>query len=156
MATIDYATFNKVIQPIINARFPVLIRGRHGIGKSTVVYQLAKRLDLPVVERRASQMTEGDLLGLPKLSKNVTSWCPPEWLAKACNEPVVLFLMKWIVRHLKSVKASLSYAIAARLQGTPCTKILLSLLVSMVENMVLNTKSERWIPLNLTATPSLM
>ena len=92
MATIDYATFNKVIQPIINARFPVLIRGRHGIGKSTVVYQLAKRLDLPVVERRASQMTEGDLLGLPKLSKNVTSWCPPEWLAKACNEPVVLFL----------------------------------------------------------------
>ncbi len=92
MATIDYATFNKVIQPIINARFPVLIRGRHGIGKSTVVYQLAKRLGLPVVERRASQMTEGDLLGLPKLKKNVTSWCPPEWLATACNEPVVLFL----------------------------------------------------------------
>ncbi|MEC9221562.1 MAG: MoxR family ATPase, partial [Bacteroidota bacterium] len=88
----DYATFNKVIQPIINARFPVLIRGRHGIGKSTVVYQLAKRLGLPVVERRASQMTEGDLLGLPKLKKNVTSWCPPEWLATACNEPVVLFL----------------------------------------------------------------
>ena len=92
MATIDYATFNKVIQPIINARFPVLIRGRHGIGKSTVVYQLAKKLGLPVVERRASQMTEGDLLGLPKLSKNVTSWCPPEWLATACNKPVVLFL----------------------------------------------------------------
>ena len=92
MATIDYATFNKVIQPIINARFPVLIRGRHGIGKSTVVYQLAKRLNLPVVERRASQMTEGDLLGLPKLSKNVTSWCPPEWLATACKKPVVLFL----------------------------------------------------------------
>ena len=37
-------------------------------------------------------MTEGDLLGLPKLKKNVTSWCPPEWLATACNEPVVLFL----------------------------------------------------------------
>tara|TARA_R110000744_G_scaffold155393_1_gene270634 strand:- start:2519 stop:3415 length:897 start_codon:yes stop_codon:yes gene_type:complete len=37
-------------------------------------------------------MTEGDLLGLPKLAKNVTTWCPPEWLATACNEPVVLFL----------------------------------------------------------------
>jgi len=37
-------------------------------------------------------MTEGDLLGLPKLKKSVTSWCPPEWLATACNEPVVLFL----------------------------------------------------------------
>ena len=92
MATIDYKTFLAVINPIINARFPVLIRGRHGIGKSTLVYQLADKLGMPVVERRASQMTEGDLLGLPKLSKNVTSWCPPEWLATACKKPVVLFL----------------------------------------------------------------
>ncbi len=92
MATIDYKTFLNVITPIINARFPVLVRGRHGIGKSTIVYQLADKMGLPVIERRASQMTEGDLLGLPKLTKNVTSWCPPEWLATACNEPVVLFL----------------------------------------------------------------
>lgn len=92
MATIDYKTFLNVIQPIVNARFPVLIRGRHGIGKSTIVYQLAKKLGLKVVERRASQMTEGDLLGLPKLTKNVTEWCPPEWLADACNNPRVLFL----------------------------------------------------------------
>jgi hypothetical protein len=92
MAAIDYKTFLNVITPILNARFPVLIRGRHGIGKSTIVYQKAKELGLPVVERRASQMTEGDLLGLPKLKKNVTAWCPPEWLAQACNEPVVLFL----------------------------------------------------------------
>lgn len=92
MATIDYKTFLNVINPIINARFPVLIRGRHGIGKSTIVYQLAERLGLQVVERRASQMTEGDLLGLPKLTKNVTEWCPPEWLADACNNPRVLFL----------------------------------------------------------------
>jgi hypothetical protein len=33
MATIDYKTFLAVINPIITARFPVLIRGRHGIGK---------------------------------------------------------------------------------------------------------------------------
>ena len=92
MATIDYKTFLNVITPIVNARFPVLVRGRHGIGKSTIVYQLADKMGLPVIERRASQMTEGDLLGLPKLAKNVTSWCPPEWLATACNEPVVLFL----------------------------------------------------------------
>jgi len=92
MATIDYKTFLNVITPIVNARFPVLVRGRHGIGKSTIVYQLADKMGLPVVERRASQMTEGDLLGLPKLTKNVTSWCPPEWLATACNKPVVLFL----------------------------------------------------------------
>ena len=69
---IDFKTFNNIINPIVNARFPILIRGRHGIGKSELVYQKAKELGLPVVERRASQMTEGDLLGLPKVEKGVT------------------------------------------------------------------------------------
>ena len=90
--SVDFKTFLSVVPHIINARFPVLVRGRHGIGKSTVVYQLAGDLNLPVVERRASQMTEGDLLGLPKVEGNVTQWLAPEWLHRACNEPVVLFL----------------------------------------------------------------
>lgn len=89
---IDYKTFLSVITPILDAKFPVLIRGRHGIGKSTIVYQKAEELGLPVVERRASQMTEGDLLGLPKITKGVTTWCAPDWLSKACKEPVILFL----------------------------------------------------------------
>ena len=89
---VDFKTFLSVVPHILDARFPVLVRGRHGIGKSTVVYQLAKERGLPIVERRASQMTEGDLLGLPKVNKGVTQWLAPEWLHKACNEPVVLFL----------------------------------------------------------------
>ena len=60
MATIDYKTFLNVITPIVNARFPVLVRGRHGIGKSTIVYQLADKMGLPVIESSASQMPEGD------------------------------------------------------------------------------------------------
>tara|TARA_A100001011_G_C14197181_1_gene794023 strand:+ start:193 stop:1254 length:1062 start_codon:yes stop_codon:yes gene_type:complete len=90
--SIDFKTFLSTVPFILDAKFPVLIRGRHGIGKSCVVYQIAKERGLPVVERRASQMTEGDLLGLPKVSKNVTQWLAPEWLHRACNEPVVLFL----------------------------------------------------------------
>ena len=89
---IDFKTFNSIINHIISAKFPVLIRGRHGIGKSELVYQTAKGLGLPIVERRASQMTEGDLLGLPKVEKGVTKWLAPEWLHQACTEPVVLFL----------------------------------------------------------------
>ncbi len=49
---IDFQTFNSVISYIVSAKFPVLIRGRHGIGKSELVYQTAKDLGLPVVERR--------------------------------------------------------------------------------------------------------
>ena len=96
--SIDFKTFLSVVTHITDARYPVLIRGRHGIGKSTVVYQYAKEQGLPVVERRASQMTEGDLLGLPDLDdttiqgQKITKFCAPDWLAQACNEAVVLFL----------------------------------------------------------------
>jgi len=89
---VDFKTFLSVVPHIVAARFPILTRGRHGIGKSTVVYQLADSMGLPVVERRASQMTEGDLLGLPKVEGNITKWLAPEWLHEACNKPVVLFL----------------------------------------------------------------
>ena len=89
---IDFRTFNSIISHILTAKYPVLIRGRHGIGKSELVYQTAKDLGLPVVERRASQMTEGDLLGLPKVEKGITKWLAPEWLDTACTKPVVLFL----------------------------------------------------------------
>ncbi len=89
---VDFATFRSVVPHVTSARFPVLLRGRHGVGKSQVVYQLAGDLDLPVVERRASQMTEGDLLGLPSTDGATTRWNPPVWFKTACEQPVVLFL----------------------------------------------------------------
>ena len=91
---IDFKTFNTVAPLVADARYPVLLRGRHGIGKSCVVYQFAKTVGLPVVERRASQMTEGDLVGLPVIDEvnGTTTFNPPDWFKAACTEPVVLFL----------------------------------------------------------------
>jgi MoxR-like ATPase len=89
---IDFKTFVSVAPHVLNVRKPLMLRGRHGVGKSELVYQVAADLDLPVVERRASQMTEGDLVGLPKTDGEVTSFCPPDWLADACSRPVLLFL----------------------------------------------------------------
>ena len=88
---VDFKTFINVAPHVLAIRKPVLLRGRHGIGKSEVVYQIANGLSLPVVERRASQMTEGDLVGLPKTDGDVTSFCPPDWFLTACKNPVVLF-----------------------------------------------------------------
>jgi len=105
----------KVMLAAAKARNPILLRGRHGIGKSEVTYQFAEEFfGYPVVERRASQMLEGDLLGLPERQRvnrktgeivattetissneefqNVTAFCPPDWLYQACREPVVLFM----------------------------------------------------------------
>ena len=89
---VDFATFSNIVHHVTNVRKPVLLRGRHGIGKSTVVYQFADKIGLPVVERRASQMTEGDLVGLPSIKGNSTRFNPPDWFKAACDKPVVLFL----------------------------------------------------------------
>ena len=89
---VDFATFSQIVHHVTNVRKPVLLRGRHGIGKSTVVYQYAAKQNMEVVERRASQMTEGDLVGLPSIEGNSTSFNPPDWFKAACDRPVVLFL----------------------------------------------------------------
>ena len=90
--SVDFKTFVSLAPSVSAAKLPVLLRGRHGIGKSQVVYQLAANAGLPVVERRASQMTEGDLVGLPSVEGNRTSFNPPDWFKQACEEPVCLFL----------------------------------------------------------------
>jgi hypothetical protein len=89
---IDFKTFVTLAPHVARVRKPILLRGRHGIGKSQVVYQTAANLGLPVIERRASQMTEGDLIGLPKTDGNTTSFCPPDWYKEACDKAVLLFL----------------------------------------------------------------
>ena len=39
--SVDFKTFVNLAPSVSAARLPVLLRGRHGIGKSQVVYQLA-------------------------------------------------------------------------------------------------------------------
>jgi len=90
--SVDFKTFISLAPSVSKAGLPVILRGRHGVGKSQVVYQIAKNMGLPVVERRASQMTEGDLVGLPSIDGDRTSFNPPDWFKVSCEEPVVLFL----------------------------------------------------------------
>ena len=89
---VDFTTFSQIVDHVTAVRKPVLLRGRHGIGKSTVVYQYAEQHGMEIVERRASQMTEGDLVGLPSIEGNSTRFNPPDWFKAACDRPVVLFL----------------------------------------------------------------
>ena len=94
---IDFKSFRECAIHVLQVKKPLLIRGRHGVGKSEIVYQLAADMELPVVERRASQMTEGDLLGMPspemvEVNGELASvFRPFAWFIRACTEPVVLF-----------------------------------------------------------------
>jgi hypothetical protein len=110
-ASMDMASF-KTVARRFSPEITIRIRGRHGIGKSQCVYQLASdyRSDfykdqtnskatswsfeqgLPVVEVRLSQCTEGDVQGLPVLDGVKTSFKAVDWLVKCCKQPCVLFL----------------------------------------------------------------
>lgn len=80
------------------AETSVMLRGDHGIGKSQVIRKLAKLIEakeginLPVIDRRLSQMSEGDMVGLPSTDGAVTRFNPPDWYKRACLEPCLLFL----------------------------------------------------------------
>ena len=92
----DFKTLNVVLSNVLSpenpeANFPVMIRGRHGVGKSQVVYQLAEKLGMKVVERRISQMMEGDLMGLPSTDGESTSWNHPDWYKECADHARVLF-----------------------------------------------------------------
>jgi hypothetical protein len=91
MTTMSIKTFHAVASKL-PVETSVLIRGPHGIGKSQVVRQLAMAFGLPVTDRRLSQMTEGDMVGLPSTDGEVTRFNPPDWFKAACDKPTCLFL----------------------------------------------------------------
>lgn len=87
----DIATFVEVAKSL-PPEISVLVRGPHGIGKSETVHQIAEALGLELIDRRMSQMTEGDVIGLPKLENDCTKFLPAEFIKIACERPVLLFL----------------------------------------------------------------
>ena len=87
----DIKTFINVA-PQLPADISIMIRGPHGVGKSQIFKQVADKLGLQMVDRRLSQMTEGDLLGLPELTDGVTRFCPPDWFMDCCKNPRALLL----------------------------------------------------------------
>lgn len=89
---ISFKAFKECIGFVAAIKKPVLLRSRHGVGKSAIVYQYAESIGKKIIERRISQMTEGDIIGLPKLSDKGTEWILPDWLLEACTNPRVLFL----------------------------------------------------------------
>ena len=73
---------------------PLMIWGASGIGKSQILGQWATDNDLPVIDRRLSQMEPSDLIGLPSIVDGTTSWARPCWFPQehSHGKTGVLFL----------------------------------------------------------------
>jgi len=110
--------------PDMDAGASVLLRGDHGIGKSSLVRQLARKIkekegrkDYPVIDRRLSQLTQGDIIGLPKLDDDRTRYMPPDWYKTACERPVVLFLDELNRAEVEVMQAAFQIVLDRELNG---------------------------------------
>lgn len=59
-----------------------MIWGAPGIGKSSIVAQVARENDIDFVDVRLSQLAPTDLRGLPVAEDGISKWYPPEFLPR--------------------------------------------------------------------------
>lgn len=69
---------------------PVFIWGAPGIGKSALVEKFADEVGLPCVSLLGSQIAPEDIIGIPQIQDDVSTFLPPKMIAR--KEPYVLFL----------------------------------------------------------------
>jgi MoxR-like ATPase len=63
-----------------NLKTSTMVWGPPGIGKSSIVQQLAQENDFDFVDLRLSQLAPTDLRGLPVAEAGLSKWYPPEFL----------------------------------------------------------------------------
>lgn len=75
------ATLQRLVRE--NLHISVMIWGPPGIGKSSVVAQVAESNELDFVDLRLSQLAPTDLRGLPVPKDGISHWYPPEFLPQS-------------------------------------------------------------------------
>ena len=63
-------------------RRSVMIWGPPGIGKSSIIAEVARQHELEIIDLRLSQLAPTDLRGLPVAGEQTARWLPPEFLPR--------------------------------------------------------------------------
>jgi hypothetical protein len=165
MTTMSIKTFLHVGAKL-PATVSVLLRGNHGIGKSQVVRQLAEALkasderlgDFPVIDRRLSQLTEGDIIGLPVIDGDSTRFNPPDWYKRACESPCLVFLDELNRATPEVMQGSFQIVLDRELNGHrlhPLTRVMSAINTGAAYNVneVDPALLDRFFVLDLTPSP---
>ena len=77
-----YGELMPLVEVTLKAGVSVLLRGHPGVGKSSMASQLAKRMNLPMVDIRLAQRDPAELAGVyfPDRKRKVLSLFPPKWI----------------------------------------------------------------------------
>jgi hypothetical protein len=79
------------IQLAYRANLPVLLHGRHGVGKSEIIRAAAAELGVDVIVRDLSVMEPPDLIGIPRVEADGrTHYAPPAFLPTG-GEGLIVF-----------------------------------------------------------------
>lgn len=84
MKKLSIKKLSDYLQKIVNHKIKasLMLWGAPGIGKSSLVAQVAKQMNLDLIDVRISQLAPTDLRGLPVVNEDRSSWVPPEFLPK--------------------------------------------------------------------------
>jgi hypothetical protein len=70
----------EVLEKLIEEVWPVFIWGAPGVGKSSLVREVANDKKLPVIDVRAPLLDPTDIRGIPSFSEGKAVWSPPSFL----------------------------------------------------------------------------
>ena len=82
MKTIQHKELKSVLKICYEKQISIFLWGACGIGKSSIVKDVAKELGISMIDVRISQLEPSDLRGLPKVDNGETKWLSPNWLPK--------------------------------------------------------------------------
>lgn len=87
-------SIKKSLKHLYKQQVPVFLWGAPGIGKSSIVAQIAKEDNIEYIDLRLSLLDPTDLRGIPFFdTKNSTAlWAPPSFLPDGTKEKGILFL----------------------------------------------------------------
>jgi hypothetical protein len=81
----------EVLRQLLVQRWPIFIWGPPGVGKSSVVAEVAAQGDYDVVDIRAPLLDPTDLRGIPTIQNGSAKWCPPSFLPSEERKGILFF-----------------------------------------------------------------
>lgn len=140
---------------------PIFIWGAPGIGKSALVEKFADEVGLPCVSLLGSQLAPEDIIGIPQIQDDVSTFLPPKMIAR--KEPYVLFLDElnacsqevqkafYSLIHEKRIgeyhlpKGSIVIGAGNRAQDSAIVKTMSSALTNRMFHVQLKADTQQWI-----------
>ena len=80
-----------ILERVLRTDWALFVWGPPGVGKSSIVREVAGDLKMDLIDIRASLLDPTDLRGIPTVSDGVASWCPPSFLPQDATTRGIIF-----------------------------------------------------------------